>query len=214
MRHATVTAVLALGLVIWPAAVGDPASSPEAECQWWTGHVVVQADDASQTMVVTLDSETDGEGTDGIVDQAFRIQALSVLLTFEGRALVAYAKGTLTILPRDDDTPGFEFAVTPRAARSEWAVPVYEAVGVARFWGGAIRQSVAEVQSRLLTSGCTTLAGMESLAGCLSCQDGGPGQAECGVDDDEKPCEVSCMSGSYACCNYPNDCRCCPDIER
>ena len=82
-----------------------------------------------------------------------------------------------------------------------------------RFWSDSLGESVDETLARLLVPRCTSVAGLESLVGCASCDVGGPGSSECGLPDALGYCEAKCGDGYYACCNYPNDCGCCPDIE-
>jgi len=213
MHRTAVVATMVIGLACWPAAVGEPTARAQDETLWWTGQVIVQSDAIHRTTVVTVDSETDTALVDGLVDQAFRVQNPSLLVYYRGRAAVGYAKGHLVILSLEKDASGFGFAVSTANAGAALDGPIHAAVGISRFWSDSLGESVDETLARLLVPRCTSVAGLESLVGCASCDAGGPGASECGLPDELGYCEARCGDGYYACCNYPNDCGCCPDIE-
>ena len=212
MRRRGLLIGLGLALGLAPGVVSDSAGRVDG--LWLTGEVTVAADDVSQTVVVTIDHDTGVVGADGLVDHAFRVQRPSALMTFWGRATVYARPGVLVVYPHDRETAPFGFVAARADAADTDAGLLFAAMGISRHWGDALAASADETTARLLAAPCGGGMELDALAGCSPCQVGGPGQSACELPDGAPPCEAVCRDGSYACCNDPNDCRCCPDIEQ
>jgi hypothetical protein len=151
---------------------------------------------------------------DRLVDYAFRVQHDAQFFSYHGPGQVRFKKGRLVIAV--DEVTGWIFSVPgvdATVAGSE-SYAVYQALGVARFWGAGIHTTFEGVREALTTTcsaGNLSGLGIASLqGGCGSCEAGGGTETGCGISCGDTECTVNCGSGTYACCNCPASCRCCP----
>jgi hypothetical protein len=168
------------------------------------------ADDQRTTVMTIVFGGTLSPETD-IVNRAFRVQhPTPQFFEYEGPATVVYA-GTHLVIEGPEHV-GWVFVVAGRVASDEVQAlpyPRFEVSGLSQFWGTSVHDTAKAVLARLLSKGCATTDGVPD---CDACAQGGPGASACSAECGGSGCDVTCGSGTHACCNCPARCGCCPDI--
>jgi hypothetical protein len=207
-RRATAIGLVALLLT---ATAPNGASSPQQKALTLTGWVRMATADDQRTTVMTMTvGGTPSPETD-IVTRAFRVQHPTPMsVEYEGPATVVYA-GTHLVVQGPEDV-GWVFVVAGRVpGRDVEALPYprVEVSGLSHFWGTSVHGTEPAVLARLLPTGCATTDGDPN---CAACAQGGPGATACSAECGSTGCDVTCGTGTHACCNCPARCGCCPDI--
>jgi len=190
-------------------APSDQQSSPRsASVLVGDARITTSAD--GLTAVVSIDLDGDGDGVDGVVDQAFRIQLPApASLAYAGPATLVHTANQLSI--GTTSSGGWTILVAGSAHASKTGGrELLEAVGLAHFWGSATRGSHDDVAARLLSTACPS-SPLQAQSGesCSDCTSGGPGSTECSVNcNGSGGCSVSCSDAAFACCTC-GGCRCC-----
>ena len=175
-------------------------------------HMVTSPD--GLTTSVSIDEGDAKDPADGLVEHAFRLQhKAEQALAYDGVATITYANASLRL--DLDEGAGWVFAVKDtRMSLSDRALayPWIFVIGLSHHWGEKTHLSHDEVAALLLASGCKMAGGDPT---CETCEAGGPGAEGCGVEcDGGSGCSADCGGGgSFACCNCPSGCRCCPEKE-
>ncbi len=202
------------GLVIFVAVVvGAWASQspltdgPVMQTEW----VRMTSSEDGLTTVITIAVHRPADDVADVIERAFRLQHLQPQhLTFEGPASVTHTLNQLMV--DAGDARGWRFPVAGRPVMAGTAPTSYVEVpvlGLSQHWGASIHRSHDEVVSALLAGGCALGGGSGT---CDSCATGGPGKTSCDADCGDGGCTAECNAGSYACCNCPGSCHCCPNL--
>ena len=207
-RRATLIGIVALLLT---GMAPNGASGPQQKPVTLTGWVrMATADDQRTTVITMIVGGTPSPETD-VVTRAFRVQhPTPQFFEYEGPATVVYA-GTHLVIEGPGHV-GWVFVVAGRVPSDDVQAlpyPRFEVSGLSHFWGTSIHDTEQAVLASLLPKGCATTDGDPN---CSACAQGGPGATACSAECGNSGCDVTCGSGTHACCSCPARCGCCPDI--